>query len=423
MEPKIGKTIFSLRDAVKFIRSFNQPPLDTLHTDDGKVYRECLLHRLESIKSCLSELEFIHQSSCFVFTDGKVVTFNGEVFCSVECDLDIEGAVISIPLFRMLRVLDEHTITIEQGDEEFLIKGNGRSVGVPLLEQILLPFDSEVDKPKKWHPLHNDFCKVVKTVAPCAGTDATKRALLCIHCHPDFLEATDNYQAIRFPLKTGFKKEILIRAESLKYVAAEGVSEYSETKEWVHFRNATEMVMSCRLLREVYPTSDRKFPNNGELVELPSGLKRAADSADVMAATDDSAHAPWTPTVILSLKQGVLRVMSEGSRGWHKEELPWKYDGPEMIFTIHASVLQQIARWTNQCRISCKDKRADCIVVDGEIFKYMTQASECKSTHVLGVLLESDERYFRQKCKRRRGSAAGGGADELCGILLNCPSK
>ena len=26
-------------------------------------------------------------------------------------------------------------------------------------------------------------------------------------------------------------------------------------------------------------------------------------------------------------------------------------------------------------------------------------------------------------CKRRRGSAAGGGADELCGILLNCPSK
>jgi len=26
-------------------------------------------------------------------------------------------------------------------------------------------------------------------------------------------------------------------------------------------------------------------------------------------------------------------------------------------------------------------------------------------------------------CKRRRGSAAGGGAEELCGILLNCPSK
>jgi hypothetical protein len=26
-------------------------------------------------------------------------------------------------------------------------------------------------------------------------------------------------------------------------------------------------------------------------------------------------------------------------------------------------------------------------------------------------------------CKRRRGSAAGGGADELCGILLNCPSN
>ena len=26
-------------------------------------------------------------------------------------------------------------------------------------------------------------------------------------------------------------------------------------------------------------------------------------------------------------------------------------------------------------------------------------------------------------CKRRRGSAAGDGAEEMCGILLNCPSN
>ena len=61
------------------------------------------------------------------------------------------------------------------------------------------------------------------------------------------MEACDNYQAINFPLKTGFKKKILIRADSLKNVAAEGVSEYSETREWVHFRNATGLVMFCRL--------------------------------------------------------------------------------------------------------------------------------------------------------------------------------
>ncbi len=87
--------------------------------------------------------------------------------------------------------------------------------------------------------------------------------------------------------------------------------------------------------------------------------------------------------------------MSEGSRGWYKEKLPWEYDGPAMIFTIFASVLQQIARWTNQCRISLKDKRANFVNVDGDGLMYMTIASECRSTHILGVSLESDERYYR----------------------------
>jgi len=29
----------------------------------------------------------------------------------------------------------------------------------------------------------------------------------------------------------------------------------------------------------------------------------------------------------------------------------------------------------------------------------------------------------QEECKRRRGSTTGGGAEGLCGILLNCPSK
>ena len=56
------------------------------------------MHKLEAVSPGLATREAIEQSSCFVFKDGRVMTFNDEVACSIDCELGFDGAVAAKPL-------------------------------------------------------------------------------------------------------------------------------------------------------------------------------------------------------------------------------------------------------------------------------------------------------------------------------------
>jgi hypothetical protein len=72
----------------------------------SQVNREVLLQQLESVQAGLSSREIIEQSSCFVFKDGNVVTFNDEVSCSRPCELgSFTGAVQAAPLLSIREML------------------------------------------------------------------------------------------------------------------------------------------------------------------------------------------------------------------------------------------------------------------------------------------------------------------------------
>jgi hypothetical protein len=190
------------------------------------------------------------------------------------------------------------------------------------------------------HSVNDKPCGLAySTVAPCASTKATKFLQIRIHCHPDFLEACDNYQFARYPMKTGFKKEILVRAESLKAVAAEGVSEYSETKDWVHFRNATGLVMSCRLSREEYPSLAHALEIEDEKVELPKGLKKAAAAAEIISSTNKDGE-----MVTVSIRDNELCLQAEGDSGWYEETKRINYDGPPLFVSAPPKVLQDLTK-------------------------------------------------------------------------------
>ena len=78
-----------------------------------KINREELLNQLESVQPGLSIREIIEQSSCFVFQDGKVITYNDEIFCSQKTPLKIKGAVLAAPLIALLRKMVETEVDIE----------------------------------------------------------------------------------------------------------------------------------------------------------------------------------------------------------------------------------------------------------------------------------------------------------------------
>ena len=327
-----------------------------------KINREELLNQLESVLPGLSQREIIEQSSCFVFLDGQVITYNDEISCSHESCLDIKGAIVAMPLINILRKLPDEILEVSTTKKELLIKGKSRRrISIRLEVEIELPIES-IKKPKKWKDLPDDFADAISMVKSCAGKNETEFTMTCIHLTPEYIEACDNYQAARFMTEMDLKKDVLVRKESLKYIISLDMTEFGETKSWIHFRNSTGLVLSCRRFVEDYQSLSKILKVKGEPTILPKGLKEAAERAMVFSAenSEDS-------RVTINLQKGRLTIKGEGASGWFKEDKKVKYNGSDLSFTIDPTLLIDLVQRHNKCQISKKQ-----LIVRVGKFKYTT---------------------------------------------------
>ena len=332
--------------------------------------REQLLHKLEAVSPGLATREAIEQSSCFVFKDGRVMTFNDEVACSIDCELGFDGAVAAKPLLDLLDKLTEDVVKVEAKGGELIVMGKRRRAGIALEAEILLPVDTvedpEEDGATGWGDLDPEFADAVAVVQQCASKDANQFALTCIHITPDAVEACDNFQIARYPLETGLEKSCLVKRDSLKHVTGLGMTMVSESRTWVHFKNPTGLVLSVR--REVmdYQDLDPILDFAGTPTTLPGGLAEAVEKAEIFSADNADNN-----VVQLALKGGELRLRGEGGSGWFEERKQVKWDGDPLAFVIAPQLLVDITTRTNDCFIA-----PGRLKVDGGKFTYVTCLGE-----------------------------------------------
>jgi len=326
-----------------------------------RVNREEFLNSLEAVAAGLSPREIIEQSSCFIFKDGRISTYNDEVACSTETKLKIEGAVIAGPLLEILKKLAEEEIEIEAKEKQLSIKGKGRRVGIRMDAEILLPIET-VEAPGKWRPLHEDFNEAVSVCLECAGRDDSQFMLTCLHIHPDHIEACDNFQMARYPIKTKIKDEMLVRRDSIKHVVALDMTEIAESAKWLHFRNPAGLVLSCRRYLEEYQDLSNILDVGGKPATLPKGLAEAAEKAEIFSSENAENN-----RVRIDIKEGKIRVKGEGASGWYSEIKKAKYEGPPLSFCISPKLLAEITRKHNDCRI-----QRDRLAVDSGRFQYVS---------------------------------------------------
>lgn len=328
-----------------------------------RINREQLLRNLEAVVPGLATREAVEQSSCFVFRDGKVVTFNDEVACSTDCEVGFDGAVAAKPLVDLLGKLSEDVLDIAPSESggEIIIKGKRRRAGISMEAEISLPVGS-VEVPDKWADLSPEFADAVGVVQQCASKDPNQFALTCIHITPDCVEACDNFQLARYPLKTGIRKACLAKRDSLKHVTGLGMTQVSETRTWVHFRNPTGLVLSMR--REVmdYENLDSILDMEGTPATLPGGLAEAVAKAEIFSAENSENN-----VIIVSLRPGELRIKGIGATGWYEERKQVKWEGESMAFSITPKLLIDITARTNECYID-----GGRLKVDGGKFTYVT---------------------------------------------------
>lgn len=337
--------------------------------------RERLLKSLQILQPGLSPKESVEQSSCFVFTDNRIVTFNDEVACCCKSPAKgLTGAVSAKQLMELLTRMTEDEVDLQSGKSELIVKGKRRSAGIRMESEIALPFSS-VEQAKVWRPVHEHFVESIALAAACASSDETQFEVTCVRIHPKWVEACNEHQAIRCRFPTGFENVALARCSSIKHIIGMGAVEFSETETWLHFRNANKDILSCRRFDEEFPDLKEIVSLTGKRAVLPKGLADAADKAAIFL----SDVAPDDQQVLVKLGGGKLTLLGEGTMGWYRETKKCKYDGKPIEFLISPRLLIEIVNKYTDCRISDKVLR-----VDGSHFTY------CASLGKPGEIQESD---------------------------------
>jgi len=330
-----------------------------------KIDREAFLNDLLVVKAGLSPREYVEQSSCFVFENGEVMTFNDEVACIKKTGLPktIKGAVQAQILLDMLGKLTDEILEVSATDEELIFKGNRDRFGIAMQPDILLPI-STVEVPDKWRALPKEFTQAVDTVRDCVSHDETQFILTCIHITPDYLESCDNLSLMRCTIDTGFDEDIMVKGTALASIAQLSMEKVSVTKAWLHFKQSGEngMIFSCRRYEGEYHNLDPLLDFKGARFVIPKDLREAAERAAVAAVdnTDD-------PKMWVHLEKDRMKLQAKGLLTWYQGMRKVVYDGPQVEFYIHPNLLKMIAEEYKEAEVTDSRLRAS-----GANWEYVT---------------------------------------------------
>ena len=312
-----------------------------------RVHRETFLNALEMVSPGLSQRDVLEQSGCFVFQDEKVYTFNDETACSFKSPLEgIKGAVQSEPLKAILHKLKDEQIEVSQNESEMVIRAKRQSSGIRMEQKIELPIDN-LESPTKWKVLPSKFAEAVELVEGCASRDEAHFFLTCIHLHPKWIEAYDNYQFARYRIALPLDGDTLVKQLSLKNIVKMGMTEFSESDHWLHFRNADKLMLSCRRYMDKYRNCNSIAKIKGQRISLPKSLIEVTGRAEVFSVTDPNKE----NQIRIDLKPSLCIVRGEGQYGWYRGQRKIKYDGPELSFMVKPQMIAELVKRHTECEI------------------------------------------------------------------------
>ena len=130
-------------------------------------------------------------------------------------------------------------------------------------------------------------------------------------------------------------------------------TEMSFGNSWIHFRDNTGLVFSCRLFSGRFPDIEASGILNvqGETVVFPSNLIDMLDRALVFAKNFNSYDLVKTgiPLLDISFKDKLFKVKIQGESGWFEEFVELDYEGTPISFSANPLLLRDIVDKTNKC--------------------------------------------------------------------------
>ena len=132
------------------------------------------MHRIQLLRSFgisffkgITAKELFEQSASFVFSGGRIYSYNDEVSMSYPLlDCDIEGAVKGEEFYKLISRLSKDKLEVETTENVLTIKCGRAKAGLSFSSEIKLPFDSIQYKGK----LGKDSCRNVRCYEICVNS-------------------------------------------------------------------------------------------------------------------------------------------------------------------------------------------------------------------------------------------------------------
>ena len=311
-----------------------------------KINKVDLQNALERVKPGLANKELIQQSTSFAFLNGCVATYNDEISISHSvAGLEITGAVQATELYQLLKKLKQDELELTVTENEILLTSGKTKAGLTLQTEIKLPL-SEVERKSKWKTLPEGFKDALRfAVSPCSK-DMSKPVLTCVHVNAEgFIEGCDNYRVARWTLEAEFPTgTFLIPQSSVLELLKLDPVKVALDGGWVHFITDDKTTMSCRVIDDRFPNTEKLLGVSGAEITLPEGISDVLDKASVFSKRDTALDE--AVTIILEKKK--VRIESKSETGWFKEEVPNdSYKGESLKFDITPSLLKGILQETS----------------------------------------------------------------------------
>lgn len=318
-----------------------------------KINRMLLLNALNAVMPGIAQREVIEQSASFVFTKGRVFSYNDEVAVSHPIKLDLEGAIPAKAFRALINKVRTEEINLKINKGELFLSSSKAKAGLRLETEISLPLE-EIGMPIDWIELPETFCEAIKFCLFSASKDESKAVLTCLHVFDNFVESCDNYRITCYNMGEGthkaFPEDLLIPAFAAKDIVSNDPVEYAVTDGWLHFRNKKDVTYSCRYMEGEYPDFSPFLECDGDSIEFPEGLTEILERADVLSDGE---------RVSIILESDSLLVCSENESGWFEETCTIEFDGEGVEFDIHPEFMKSLLKFKGRAAISDKVLRFD----------------------------------------------------------------
>lgn len=307
-----------------------------------KIERKKLIDILTKVQPGLASKEIIEQSHSFVFTHGRVCTYNDEIAVSTPIELEgIKGAVKAEEFYKLLNKSKAKEIELLTHKGELRLRTKRSKAGIRMESKISLPID-EITKPKKWIKLPKRFVDAIAFALFSVSTDVTKQILMCLHIEGRYVTACDNFRLLRYDMgkkaEKRFPKAILIPSGAATELVGYKPVEYARSRGWLHFRMEDGTVFSCRTYSQKYPDVSKLFKlKKLATIEMPKNMKSMLDRAGVFT----KAQFEQDEQVRITIADNTLVVYAKGDAGWFKEERKIKYEGEEVKFKVNPIFLMK----------------------------------------------------------------------------------